>query len=279
MLLDLFHTHHGLSAHFQKSLGALNLIPLEIRQEIYTHVLNFNRETIQNHSIYRTPLPPPTKSITKPQTRTSLLQTSKAIYIEAMIVMFEENEWVLDIDYDTSSYPRNQCKELQQTGWRVALRHANIDRAEPESYFLPALPPSYLLARMKRVHVAVGISNGIGQDMLEDAINHRNFPAAPNQRAYKLGHESECLACEEMGWKSLFTAIGEAVDIINQCDSLQEFKLSIRGTHEQVWEKDIECVLGPFLKMRLGKENPALKNVEVEVFAHQGNGVLKWLTP
>ncbi|KAH6672205.1 hypothetical protein B0J14DRAFT_655094 [Halenospora varia] len=267
-LLNLFHTHHGPDARFQKSLGALNLIPLEIRHQIYTHALNFNRSTIQNHSIYRTPLPTNPKSFIKNQPRTSLLQTSRLVYSEAVIAMFEVNEWVLDIDYDSSSYPRNQCKELQQKGWRIAIRHANIDRAEPESYFLPTLPPAYLLARMKSVHVAVGISNGIGQgeDIFDNAIDPWYYPAGPDHGAIKLEHEGECVACEGNRWKSLFTAIGEAVEILKICDSLQEFKLSVRGTYQEVFENDIECVLEPFLRMRLGKENPTLKNVEVEVF-------------
>jgi hypothetical protein len=226
------------------TLGILSTLPAELRNRIYKSCLNFN-EHREGHLAFCH------HSISYPQrrepNRTSLLTVSRRIHYEAIICLYQVNEWVFWVEKETED-PKNKSI-MGRLGYSIHFAHKRLfDELKDDAWFDKI--PTNMIPYLQHVTLNVGSLDGI-----------REYDIVPTRRQTTVGPERATFT-------PLLTKVKEVCEILRRCNNLRSFNWGIRSLERT--PKSIEVAMDPIISLR------GIKNVNVLVSSVHDDCWVDW---
>jgi hypothetical protein len=232
--------------------GTLSLLPREIRDKVYTNVLDFAAPQRRAETRSPSSLPQPEFKAPLLRTtllRTALLQTSKYIHAEAEIVLYQVNEFGIWIDYD---YNDNKDNRSIMARWEYRVDYGlQVDYLKyQEDCFMKKPPKKEILRHMQWMHLQIGTHCGI-----------KEYDIVPTKRQTLSGPERPT-------YKSLAHTVEEICEELKACHQIHCLRVSLRSVEET--PGSIGKVMEPLQRLR------GIKKTNAVVAAMREDRYVEW---
>lgn len=227
-------------------VGALFILPFELRDRIYKLALNFNesRNNIPGcHSVGCCNF--------EPIPRTALLRVSRRIHDEAKVSMYQVNEFTFWVSRDTLARPKNRSI-MGRAGYTILFGHNQIYAESLSGRWFDI--PMDMLPYLQNVGLHIGTAEGV-----------REYDVVPTERQTTSGPERPTFI-------PLLTNVENACELLKKCKNIHKFQLCVRSIEKT--PGNVQLILDILSKLR------GIKGVHVRVSSmHEGHWVDWKLNP
>lgn len=180
--------------------------------------------------------------------RTSLLRVSRRIHDEAIICMYQVNEFGFWVEKDVRSSSRKNTSIMGRPGYWIYFGHNTIYQERLDESFFE--PPKEMIRHLQNVALNIGTQGGL-----------REFDIVPAKRQTTLGPERPT-------FRPLLNKVEEVCRVLKECKNIHVLRLSIRSVEKM--PGNIEQVLDPVRKLR------GIKRTHPVVYAMQEDQWVDW---
>ncbi|KAH8598338.1 hypothetical protein B0O99DRAFT_684373 [Bisporella sp. PMI_857] len=218
-------------------LGTLALLPREIRDRIYSYVLNLDTtpkcycEVHGTHNDHEQPI--------------AILLTSCRIYSEALPCLYQTNDFGIWIDYDEAHFCCNKSI-MQKLGYKLTFGLMPKGPRMPQHFDIP----QSMIKHLQSLSLYVGTIGGITE-----------YDIVPTKRQTISGPERP-------SYIPLLKAVNQACQLLEGCLSIHQLKVVVAAMSKN--PGSIEMVMDPIGKLR------GVKKCVIGIYSMQPDQWLDW---